>query len=489
MLDTSSIRRLFDRAAAQTDTRLWPRWIVLRGLGLIYSSVFYSLAFQIHGLIGERGILPAHEFLAELKLHFGAQRFLLAPTLLWLSSENGALTALVVTGALGSIALTFNLWPRASLGVSGLAFASFIGAAQDFASYQSDGMLLEATLVGFFFAPRGLRPGLGAEQPPSRASLFLMQWLWFRIYFESGLAKIRSGDPAWRALTAMDHYYENGPLPSWLGYYVQQGLPHWVHAASAAFTLALELPLIWLAAFPRRWRIALFWMTSALQLGIILTANYAFLNYFVLLFGVLLVDDDFFRALPKPTPVERRATPRWLVATSAVLLGWHFYATCVAELRPLPRPLVMLALPLHALRLGNRYGLFAVMTPERREIEFQGTLDGEHWLAYPFRYKPQRLDEPPKLFAPYQPRFDWNLWFSSLEPGEDNVLVLSTEERLLANEPSVLGLFAGNPFSAQAPRRVRAMLYRYRFTSLAEHRATGNFWAREQLGLYTQPVP
>jgi hypothetical protein len=38
-------------------SRLWPRWLFLRALGLIFLSAFYSLAFQIHGLIGERGIL------------------------------------------------------------------------------------------------------------------------------------------------------------------------------------------------------------------------------------------------------------------------------------------------------------------------------------------------------------------------------------------------------------------------------------------------
>ncbi len=55
-----------------------------------------------------------------------------------------------------------NLWPRAAIAVCLAAFLSFISAAQDFSSYQSDGMLLEAGFLSLFFAPRGLRPGLGA---------------------------------------------------------------------------------------------------------------------------------------------------------------------------------------------------------------------------------------------------------------------------------------------------------------------------------------
>src|ERR1700759_3033038 len=43
--------------------RFVPRWIVLRALGLIYGSAFVSLLFQIRGLIGPGGILPAARFL------------------------------------------------------------------------------------------------------------------------------------------------------------------------------------------------------------------------------------------------------------------------------------------------------------------------------------------------------------------------------------------------------------------------------------------
>jgi hypothetical protein len=76
-----------------------------------------------------------------------------------------------------------------------VCFLSFVSAAQDFSSYQSDGMLLEAGFIALFFAPPGFRPGFGLASPASRASLFLLQWEWFRIYFESGVAKIIGRDP------------------------------------------------------------------------------------------------------------------------------------------------------------------------------------------------------------------------------------------------------------------------------------------------------
>ena len=39
------------------------RAIFLRGLGAVYLAAFTSLAVQVDGLIGSRGILPAAEFL------------------------------------------------------------------------------------------------------------------------------------------------------------------------------------------------------------------------------------------------------------------------------------------------------------------------------------------------------------------------------------------------------------------------------------------
>ncbi len=113
----------------------------------------------------------------------------------------------------------------------------------------------------------------------------------FRIYFESGIAKILGHDPQWRDFSAMDQYYQNGPLPTWIAWYAHQ-LPHAFHAATAFLTLALELVLIFAIFLPRRSRIVLFFAITAWQIGVILTSNYAFLNYLVLVLGFLLLDDQ-----------------------------------------------------------------------------------------------------------------------------------------------------------------------------------------------------
>ncbi|HEV8324072.1 MAG TPA: lipase maturation factor family protein [Myxococcota bacterium] len=495
------LRRLFGpHLPARGSGHLWARWIFLRALGAVFFSAFYSLAFQIHGLMGPHGILPAGEYLATVARELGLlQGLWYAPSLLWLGAGDWSLTFLVAAGLAASVLLFLNVWPRATIAACGVLFLSFVSAAQDFSSYQSDGMLLEAALISLFLAPRGLRPGFGEAYPPSWAARFMLVWEWFRIYFESGVVKLATGDPQWRALTAMDHYYENGPLPTWIGWYVQQ-LPHWFHAVTAFLVLALELAVCWLAFLPRRARLVCFGVVTPFQVGIILTANYTFLNYLVLFLGVLLVDDRAFAALAplaRRVPARARAffAPRaapapapvatWRVAAAAFVLVWVFYAT-VLEFPALPAPPGPLAAPAVALepfRVANPYHLFGSMTEARYEIEFQGSRDGAHWLAYPFRYKPQDPAKPPGLYAPYQPRFEWNLWFASLDAWEENPWVVRTEALLLERSPAVMRLFAGDPFAGgPPPRYVRSVNWLYRFTDLATKRTTGLWWAREDLG-------
>jgi hypothetical protein len=471
------------------ESYLRARWIWLRALGGIFFSAFLALWFQIEGLIGPRGISPAADYLAAVRRTFPLfKAWWFAPTLFWMSSSSAMLRTVVVIGFIASVALILNLWPRAAIAVAIVMFLSFVAASQEFGQYQSDGMLLEAAFLSLFFAPRGFLPGLGAASPPSRVSLWVLRYEWFRIYFESGVVKILSGEPQWRNFTAMDKYYENGPLPTWIGWYVQQ-LPHSFHAATVIYTLIAELFLCWLMFFPRRARLVAFALTTPLQIGIILTANYAFLNYLVLFLGVLLVEDTLFRAEGQGPRAEIRhsalSTRRSaLRIAAAIILGVHVLTTSMMFFfRSFPT-----AVLLEPFRIANSYGLFAVMTRGRYEIEFHGTTDGKTWVAYPFRFKPQDPWKAPGIYAPYQPRFCWNLWFASLGSWQNDPWTVNVEERLLDAEPSVLRLFAGDPFHGRKPRAVRSVLWRYWFTTRAERRATGRWWNRELLGPYAPPV-
>ncbi len=531
----SVIRWLLDPERGASD-RLMARWLFLRALGLIYFSAFFSLVYQIQGLIGPTGILPASEYLQAVTASAGHARWWYAPTLLWVSVSSHTLAGLCWAGLVASLLVTSNIWPRGTLLICFVCFISFVSAASEFSGYQSDGMLLEAGFIALFLAPPGFRPGLGRAHAPIRASVLLLQWELFRIYFGSGVAKVASGDTEWRQFTAMDEYYQNGPLPTWIGWYVQH-FPHWFHATAAFGTLALELVLIWMMFLPRRWRIICFFILTPWQIVIILTANYTFLNYLVLVLGIFLLDDRFLRQfVPRRWrgrfPEVREATSEaetgpsafdaqsildtttapsggvsvaepayarawlekfrhyfaWLkLSLTGVMFAWIFYASTVLLIWMIWPGAPFPATPVAALepfRIADRYGLFAVMTRGRYEIEFQGSGDGENWTTYPFRYKPQDPAKAPGIYAPYQPRFDWNLWFASLGEWRANPIVPRTEERLLAGDAEVLALFAANPFPAGPPHQVRAVIWQYWFSTAAEKKTQGLWWRRQLLGLY-----
>lgn len=139
-------------------------------------------------------------------------------------------------------------------------------------------------------------------------------------------------------------------------------------------------------------------------------------------------------------------------------------------------------------RIANSYGLFAVMTEARYEIEFQGSPDGKTWTPYRFLYKPQDVLEAPKVFAPYQPRFDWNLWFASLGTWQNYPWVINVQKRLRENSPQVLSLFRDNPFASAPPKAVRAVVYQYWFSEPKTRSGTGQWWTRKLLGLYAPPT-
>src|SRR5467141_4873752 len=94
----SAIGRLFDWQQSASEP-LIPRWIFLRALGVICFSAFFSLIFQIRGLIGAAGILPAQSYLDTVARSLDPLTHLwYAPGLLWWSSGPVMLDAICWIG-------------------------------------------------------------------------------------------------------------------------------------------------------------------------------------------------------------------------------------------------------------------------------------------------------------------------------------------------------------------------------------------------------
>jgi lipase maturation factor 1 len=452
---------------------------------------------QIRGLVGARGILPARGFLDAVASALGATRYWWVPSLFWLHPTDGFLDGMCAAGSALGILLILGVAPVASLAGLWLLYLSLQTIGQDFLSFQWDLLLLEAGFLAIFLAPLQLRPGLRREQEPPRPIVWLFRWLVFRLIVSSGAVKLLSGDPTWRNLTALEYHYWTQPLPTWIGWYANL-LPGWFQEISCALMFAIELGapiLIWNG--PRA-RLAAFVAFVTLQILIAITGNYGFFNLLTITLCVMLLDDASW-----PSRLRRWrdrgaeaasgfAWPRPLIGLAAgVLLLLSLLETFTPRWiggAGWPQPLVALRRTAAPLRLVGSYGLFAVMTTARPEITVEGSDDGSTWREYEFRWKAGDPAHAPSFVEPYQPRLDWQMWFAALGRYQDNPWFLSFVLRLLEGSREVTALLEHDPFSAHPPKYARAILYQYRFTDLAERRASGQWWKRERQWLYLPAV-
>jgi predicted DCC family thiol-disulfide oxidoreductase YuxK len=486
------------------------RWIFLRLLGLIYLAAFLSLWSQIDGLVGQHGILPADRFMAALRQQYdaggiGLDRFRLVPTLAWLGASDGFLHWQCAAGAALSVLLVVGIAPAPCLALLWLLYLSLATVTRTFLGFQWDNLLLEAGFLAILLAPWRLWPRRSRTTPPSRLAVLLLQVLLFKLMFSSGCVKLASGDSSWRNLTALSFHYQTQPLPTWLAWYANQ-LPMGLHKFSCAGMFGIELLAPFLVFAPRRPRLLGCGLLALLQLLILLTGNYAFFNWLTLALIVAVLDDW----------TLNRILPHRLARRLSHLLGngrdpgagearWQRRTTVLVAVVVVPISLLQISFSwgasyrwlapaeaavawLQPFRTVSGYGLFAVMTTERREIIVEGSDDGVSWLPYEFKDKPGDIQRRPTFVAPHQPRLDWQMWFAALGDYRENRWFVHFCLRLLQGSPEVLALLEKNPFPQHAPKHVRAQLYRYDFTESSERRATGAWWRRDRIGTYLPSI-
>jgi len=467
--------------------------IFLRLLGLVYLVAFVSYWVQLGGLNGERGILPAAEFFRRAKEILGTEAYWQFPSVCWLGASDTALYGWCAAGIIAAAVLMLGFAPLPCLVFLWLDYLSLSVAGQVFYQFQWDILLLEAGFLGIFLSPLRLRLGK-AGNPPGPAR-FLLVWLLFRLIFASGAVKLSSGDPAWINGTALDYHYFTQPLPTPVAWFAYQ-LPGWWQIMSVRVMFFVELALPFFLFAPRRPRLAAAGGIVGLQFLIALTGNYGFFNLLTVALCLLAVDDAVWskwtvgRRILACGGTTRFVPKPFLLPVAVVIFLLSLVPLAASFRRPIPvlAPLILAYQSVAPLRTINGYGLFAVMTKERREIVVQGSDDGVTWNAYVFRFKPGDPRRAPRWVAPYMPRLDWQMWFAALGRVEENPWFLHLLERLLDGSPSVLALLEENPFPDGRPRLLRALSDRYTFTTMAERARTGNWWNVEPAAIYCPEI-
>ena len=462
------------------------QWLFLRALSLIYAIAFGSLALQVVGLLGARGVAPVVPFLASVERTGSALRFLAVPSLFWVAADDTTLVVLCFAGMVFAAMLFLTGFARGRFErfipiLLFILYLSYASVGQEFLSFQWDSLLLEAGFLTIFLGQNRVVP-------------WLFRWLVFRLYFLSGAVKLLSGDPTWRNLSALSFHWHTQPLPTVVAWYADKLPAGFQHFATAA-TLVIEIGMPLLIFFPRRMRMFGAWWLIFLQVLIFITGNYTFFNLLTVALTLFLFDDQ---ALARFVPVlhrdriaeraEDRRAP-YVAAVVGLLVMVLSLSHLVETLNG--RLPAMLSVPLRyaaPLQIVNTYGLFAVMTTQRIEIILEGSADGQTWKPYEFKYKPGDVNRAPAWVAPNQPRLDWQMWFAALSNYQTNPWFVSLTLRLLEGSPDVEALLGNNPFPNQPPRYVRAMAYEYTFTDRETRRRTGAWWKREPRGLYLPAV-
>ena len=236
-----------------------------------------------------------------------------------------------------------------------------------------------------------------------------------------------------------------------------------------------------------------------LQLVVAATGNYGFFNVLTVALCLPLLDDRLLRrkwpsnestagatesAGAKPGANLRRMA-RGLICVVLVVLS-AFQMTHTMRLNwAWPETVITLYRHLQPFHLVSGDGLFAVMTTVRHEIQVEGSAEGETWVPYRFRWKPDRVGEMPSFVQPHMPRLDWQMWFAALRPHRADSWFSAFLAALLRGQEEVLNLLGESPFEA-TPKYVRARLYRYEFSNSEELSSTGDWWRRTFVGEYTQ---
>jgi lipase maturation factor 1 len=475
-------------------------WLFLRLLGLVYLFAFLSLERELEGLVGPAGLLPAAPFLKRVVDYLGSEAYWRLPSLFWIpgvGAGRAALHGAAIGGAVLAGLVVLGFLPRALLAVLWALYLSFMAVGQVFLGYQWDSLLVETGLLALVLAPGGRRPRAARESEPAPAALWLLRLLLFRLMLSSGLVKLLSGDPTWRDLTALSLHYETQPLPTWIGYFAHQ-MPLWVHKLSCAAMFATELVVPLFVFAGRRMRLVGAVLMAGLQLLIGLTGNYTFFNLLTIGLCLTLLDDGLLprfvrERLPEaPADANPRALAPFALAPFAVVFAIAAavrLSTTVGLAGLWPGPIVDATNVIEPFGVAYPYGLFAVMTTSRLEIEVQGSRDGREWRPYAFRWKPGDVRRRPGFVEPFQPRLDWQMWFAALQSCDQQPWLWRLFVGLMNDEPVVLDLLDGNPFADGAPPRfVRAVQYDYRFTDLTTWKETDAWWRREPQGLYCPVV-
>lgn len=326
------------------------RNIILKGVSLVYLCAFSSIFFQIQGLWGDEGILPAYylnkklnenlnesysffkvpsltlhysEFIAKLYLpifNLFTKIFYNNPNIyINFSNIEHSMHFLCLIGILISLSIVLNvkiMINKISFIILFISYLNFYLIGQVFMSFQWDVYLLEVGFLVILLVPIRSK-NIDKVYPLEELAFNLIKFLNFRFIYSSGIVKVTSNCPTWLSLKALNHHFQSQPLPNYLSIYAHLSTSNTIKSLLVIGTFILELYIPFLLFVPffsdnynnknkfiyyiirffRRLSIFSGICVFLFQIGIILTGNYNFFNLLTIIVNLSSFDDEFIRII------------------------------------------------------------------------------------------------------------------------------------------------------------------------------------------------
>ncbi len=335
------------------DTQL-VRLLFQRSLAALYLVAFIIALNQFPALLGEKGLLPVPEFIKYVP-------FKTTPSIFYLGYSDRFFSLVASAGIVLSLAALMGITERGSWWLSmgswlalWVMYLSIVNVGQTFYSFGWESMLCEA---GFFCAFLG-----SSRVAPSIIPILILRWMLFRTELGAGLIKIR-GDACWRDLTCLFYHYETQPMPNPLSWYFHH-FPGFIHVFGVLFSHFVQIIVPFGLFGPQKIAAAAGALIIFHQLLLIISGNYAFLNWITVILGITAFSDAI---LLRVIPFSFAVT----AARPAIFNGILYALAAVTLFLSIPPALnffkqnMYMNFSYNPLHLVNSYGAFGSVTKRR----------------------------------------------------------------------------------------------------------------------------
>ena len=461
-----------------------------RSLGLVYLVAFIPLIWEITPLIGQNGLQSATELLGKTYSSQGyVASFLQFPSLYHIYPYNSTLYFIIILGSIASISMVMHYQVFFSAVIAWICFLSITSIGGDFFIIIIDLFLAEVGFLSIFSTY-----SIQYKNYIPKIIWWVFKLLNFKLWFSMGVIKFYHPAASWTTLTFFDTFFQAQPMPTPLAKLFHQ-CPKSLKITAIAFLFIGEMlvPFLIFGKKILRWVAVLTFVLISILIQ--LNGNYGYFNVLSIVIAITIFKDSDLRIGSYSEPSHYNSNTIKVSLFSHITLQvfyilllihpkpfssqnhFNFIHTYFKTDTPFSYPLKLISY----WRLCNPYGVFKSIPIYHSELRISGSIDGNEWKVYEFKYLPSSQTDYLGFYAPYYPRLDHLMFYETLSERNAKYNTLNhfykTDipwsckfiKQLINNNSASVKLLKTNPFNRdKAPKYIKIELYRLAFSSKKE---------------------